>query len=222
MTSRPLFHAPLYFLLNLPSSRPALELAEEVIAGGVQAIQLRAKDVNAHDLYLTARALRPLTQKAGVLLIINDRLDIAQAVGADGVHLGKEDLPLDAARMLAPELLIGISCYGSIERAQIAVAGGADYVAFGAFYNSPTKPQAPTISLKVLEEARNLPVPRVVIGGITENRVPELMAAGADSVAVISAIQEDTSPEQASHRFSVALTKALQKRAQGEQPSESL
>ena len=205
MSTRKRFHAPLYFLLNLPSARPALELAQEAIAGGVDAIQLRAKEASAATLYETAQALRTMTRSAEVALIINDRLDVALAVDADGVHLGKEDLPLEAARALAPSLWIGVSCYGSVRRAEEAIAQGADYVAFGAFFNSPSKPQAPTIPLSTLREAQDLSVPVVAIGGITEATIPSLISAGAESVAVISAIQDAASPKNAAARCKQAL-----------------
>lgn len=195
----------LYFLLNLPCERDPLALAQEVIAGGVTTIQLRAKEASARELYEVALALQPLLKAQQVGLIINDRVDVAMAVGADGVHVGRDDLPVEEAKRIAPSLVIGASCYGDIERAHEMVASGADYIAFGSFFASPTKPQAPQIPLSVLEEARAIERPKVAIGGIQPHHVSTLCEAGADGVAVISAIQNAADPQQAASLFSKAL-----------------
>jgi len=190
----------LYYLLNIPSERDPIQLAQAALAGGVTAIQLRAKQSEARELFELATALKPITQQAGALLFINDRVDVALAANADGVHIGKDDLPLDVTRKMFPGL-IGVSCYGSIELAQKAVAGSADYVAFGSFYASPTKPHAPRLSFSILEEAKSLQVPTVAIGGITEKHVAPLFQAGVDGIAVISAIQNQPDPQQAAQNL---------------------
>ena len=160
------------------------------IDGGVRVIQYRNKTA-PHALRLEqARALKTLCAGSGAALIVNDHLDIAIAVNADGAHLGRED---GAARLgresLGPEKLLGISCYDSVERALDAERDGADHVAFGSFFPSRVKPGAVRASLDVLKRAkRDLELPIVAIGGITLDNAAQLIAAGAASLAVISAL----------------------------------
>ncbi len=158
--------------------------------GGATAIQYRNKTV-APDLRLQqARALRALCAARGATFIVNDDIDLAHAVGADGVHLGRDDAAIGEARArLQPGALIGASCYDSLERAEAAVAAGADYVAFGSFYPSSTKPQAARAALSLIVAAKaRWTVPVVAIGGITVANAAALIDAGADAVAVISAL----------------------------------
>lgn len=198
----------LYYVLDLPASREPLYLAESAIEGGVTAIQLRGKRESAASLYQFAQQLQPLLQQKGVALIINDRLDVALAVGADGVHLGKDDLPLAEARRLAPSLHIGISCYDDLQRARDAVEGHADYIAFGAFYVSESKPEATPVSIDILPQAKTLGCPIVAIGGITPEKSEPLWRAGVDGVAVISAIQNAEAPDAAARSFRKVMQKA--------------
>jgi thiamine-phosphate pyrophosphorylase len=161
---------------------------EAAIAGGAQAIQYRNK-----------AAPRPLRRKqaamlarvcgGGALLIVNDDIDLAREVGAAGVHLGEDDGDIGRAREnLGENMLIGVSCYNDLARAKRLVAEGADYVAFGSFHASPTKPGARRAEPALLRRARTLGVPVVAIGGITAANGRALVAAGADALAVVSAV----------------------------------
>ncbi len=199
----------LYYILDLPTGvRDPLELAREAIAGGATMLQLRGKHADGRELYQLALALKEVLTPFGVPLVVNDRLDVALAADADGVHLGADDLPYDAVRRLAPDILVGVSCYNSLQRARQFAAAGADYVAFGSFYPSPTKPQAKPASLSLLAEARQLDVPVVTIGGITLERASELIRAGADGICVISAIQNAPNPRAAAEALRTAIEDA--------------
>jgi len=176
---------------RLSAGRSNLEVLEAVMSGGAQIIQLREKDYSKRDLYRLAVTFREVTARAGVLLIINDYLDVALAVGADGVHLGQDDLPLTAARRLAPDLLIGISTQ-SLEEALAAEREGADYVNIGPVFATSTKagvdrglgPEA------VARVGSQLSVPFTVMGGITAANLDEVLAAGARRIAMITAITQ--------------------------------
>jgi len=200
----------LYFLLNLPYDGDCIQLVESVIQGGVTVIQLRGKDSSGRELYDTAERILPVLRKYNVGLVINDRVDVALAVGADGVHVGRDDLPVDVVKQIAPSLCVGATCYGDLLRAKKMAEKGADYLAFGAFFASPTKPEAPQIPLSVLEEARAFGLPLVAIGGIRPEFVASLRSSGADGVAVISAIQESEDPRLAALMFSEAWAKHRQ------------
>lgn len=160
------------------------------ILGGARVIQYRDKSDELQRRHAEAAALRRLTLAQQVPLLINDDVDLALAVGADGVHLGIDDADLADARARLPAgSLIGISCYNRFELAQQAAGQGADYIAFGSFYPSPTKPQAVRADTGLLRRARNeLAVPTVAIGGISPENGAALVAAGADMLAVISAV----------------------------------
>ncbi len=174
---------------RLSAGRSNLDLLEAAIRGGAKIIQLREKELATGDLYRMALAFRKITAEAGILLIINDRIDIALAVDADGVHLGQEDLPLSAARRIAPELLIGISTH-SREEALKAQGEGADYVNIGPIFTTRTKegvneflgPEAiPGI-------VAGLSVPFTVMGGIGGANIEKVVAQGAHRVAVVTAV----------------------------------
>ena len=159
------------------------------LTGGAALIQYRDKSRDGPRRAREARALREACTRHSVPLIINDDIDLATAIGADGVHLGADDAGVAEARQrLGHAAIIGVSCYGSIERARQLAAAGADYLAFGAFFASPTKPLAPRIDPRVLREARALGLPLVAIGGINADNARLLIDAGADFIAVISAI----------------------------------
>ena len=173
-----------------PETNETDALVEAVIAaldGGAAAVQYRAKHASTMRRDEQARALARVLAARGGIYIVNDDVELAQAVGADGVHLGRDDASVASARaVLGPERLIGVSCYDDFERARRAVAEGADYVAFGSFFASSTKPQAPRADPARLREARALGVPVVAIGGITAANAGSLVEAGADAVAVIA------------------------------------
>ena len=156
------------------------------LTGGAVTLQYRGKSADAATRREQAIALLALARTCRVPLIVNDEIDLALQIDADGVHLGSEDGDLAAARGRLPGKLLGASCYASLERARQAVAAGADYVAFGSVFPSPTKPGAARAPLSLFREARALGVPLVAIGGITSANAAELVRAGADWVAVIS------------------------------------
>lgn len=165
------------------------ETTDKLVKGGVKIIQLRAKGLASGQMLNAAKKMRELTQKKGALLIINDRIDIAVMSSADGVHLGQDDIQVEDARKLVKDFIIGISAH-SREEALNAESRGADYVSFGPIYATTTKKDAqePKGILKLIETASVLRVPVVAIGGITEERAPEVMNAGAHCVAMISDI----------------------------------
>jgi thiamine-phosphate pyrophosphorylase len=160
------------------------------IAGGATAIQYRNKTASPGLRLEQALALRRLCAAHGAMLIVNDDVDLASAIAADGVHLGRDDATIAAAReRLGSRALIGASCYDSLVRAEAAVAAGADYVAFGSFFASAVKPDAVRADTSLLSVAKmrwNVAV--VAIGGITAANAGSLLAAGADSVAALSAV----------------------------------
>jgi thiamine-phosphate pyrophosphorylase len=173
------------------------------IAGGATLVQYRNK-IAARDLRLEqASALKSLCRERGALLIVNDSIDVARAVDADGVHLGRDDGPAAPARAaLGLDKIVGISCYRSLETAQAALAAGADYVAFGSFFPSSVKPGAVRAPLELLTQARQtLAAPIVAIGGITAENGGALVRAGADALAVISAVFAMEDVEAAARAF---------------------
>ncbi|KPK09338.1 MAG: thiamine-phosphate synthase [Betaproteobacteria bacterium SG8_39] len=160
--------------------------AEHALQGGVRLLQYRSKDSDPQRQLEVARALRALCRRLGAAFIINDDVDLALAVDADGAHLGREDGDLTAARARLGRRLLGASCYDRLDLARAAVAAGADYVAFGSVYASPTKPAAVRAPLSLFGQARALGVPLCAIGGITLENAPTLIRAGADLLAVVS------------------------------------
>jgi len=156
------------------------------LAGGASAIQYRNKSAPDALRREQARALARLCAVRGALFIVNDDVDIAREVDADGVHIGEDDGGIARARaMLGPDRLIGVSCYNEWDRAQPAIDAGADYVAFGSFFASATKPAARRADPALLVRAASLPVPVVAIGGITSANATTLIDAGVAAVAVI-------------------------------------
>lgn len=169
-----------------PGSR-LLQSVEAAIRGGARLVQYRDKSRDGARRAAETRALLELCRGHGVPLLVNDDVELAAAVGADGVHLGKEDGEPALARVqLGPRAIIGVSCYDSLERAVAAAQEGADYVAFGSFFPSETKPGAERAPITLLTEAsRHLNIPLCAIGGITPENGKSLVEAGADMLAVI-------------------------------------
>lgn len=168
------------------------------LAAGIALLQYRNKSADAPLLLYQAERLHRLAREFKVPLLINDHIELARVIGADGVHLGGDDAPLELARAaLGAHALIGASCYADPERARAAVQRGADYIAFGAFATSATKPGAARASPALLTNASPLLVPRVAIGGIDALIAPQLVAAGADLLAVISFVYEAPDPASA-------------------------
>jgi thiamine-phosphate pyrophosphorylase len=174
----------------LAGGRPLPELVAAAVAGGARLVQYRDKTADKARRLEEARALAAVCRDAGALLIVNDDVELACAVQADGVHLGRDDAGIAAARArLGPDRLIGVSCYDRFDLALAARRAGADYVAFGSFFPSPTKPAAVRATLPLLEHGRReLDLPLVAIGGITPENGAALVAAGADMLAVIHAV----------------------------------
>lgn len=176
---------------------------EAALAGGARVVQYRSKSPDAALRRAQAEALIAVCRRALVPLIVNDDLELALAVGADGVHLGRDDGGIAAARArLGPRGLLGASCYDRIDLAERAVAAGADHVAFGSVFPSPTKPGAVRAPLSLFAEARaRLPVPLVAIGGVTPQNAAAVIDAGADALAVITAVFEAPDITAAAARF---------------------
>jgi thiamine-phosphate pyrophosphorylase len=169
--------------------RQHIEVARQLVRGGAKAIQLRYKGDDRDELLAIAQQLKSLCYENKVLFIINDYLDIALAVGADGLHLGQKDLPVKEARRLLPiDMLLGVSVT-TVEQAKAAQGGGADYIAVGSMYPTSSKETAKVVGLERLRKVRGVvSLPLVAIGGINKDNAGEVAAAGADGVAVISAI----------------------------------
>jgi thiamine-phosphate pyrophosphorylase len=193
------------------------EIVRMLLNGGASFIQLRDKEAIGRELLEQAMACLKLTRKAGATLIINDRVDVALTAGADGVHLGQDDLSVAEAREILGEgKIIGVSTH-SIDQFRAALKTSADYIAVGPVYSTMTKENPdPVVGLELIREARKLTDrPLVAIGGINHERAPEVIVAGADSVAVISALYPlpkkvdlTSKPEitQATRRFIEALS----------------
>lgn len=191
-----------------PDEADTAELLRKVrlaLQGGSKILQYRNKIADAALRLEQAMALRTLTAEFAVPLIINDDAALAQQVDADGVHLGGEDGSVAVARaLLGSDKLIGVSCYNRIELARVAVRQGADYVAFGSFFASTVKPDAVAASIELLRQARNeIAVPMVAIGGITVKNGESLLAAGANALAVISAVFGAADIQGAARQFAV-------------------
>ena len=175
------------------------------LAGGAAAIQYRNKTADPALRRAQAMALAGVHARRGGIYIVNDDAELAGAVGADGVHVGEDDGSIAAARaIVGPDRIIGVSCYDDLARARAAVAAGADYVAFGSFFASTVKPEARHADIALLGEARVLGVPVVAIGGITAANARELRRAGADAVAVISAVFAASDVEAAARAVAAA------------------
>ncbi|WP_241085130.1 thiamine phosphate synthase [Candidatus Vondammii sp. HM_W22] len=175
---------------RLASDSILSQLVELALAGGAKIIQYRDKTDNLKRRCQEAQSLLSLCRAMQVPLIINDDVELAFTIGADGVHLGKEDDDIASARRkLGPEAIIGISCYNQFNKAISARAAGADYIAFGRFHSSTTKPAAVAANPGLLIRARKeLNIPVVAIGGITPDNGGPLIAAGADMLAVVHAV----------------------------------
>lgn len=184
---------------SLPAGRDLVGTVEAALRGGVQAIQLREKDMSAAELYPLARDLRQLTRHYSARLLINDRIDVALAVDADGVHLGNHSLPVAVARqLLGKERLIGVSTHHPRE-VLCAAEVGANFVTFGPIYATPSKlPYGAPVGLDPLAEICGAaPLPVFALGGVTATRLPELSAVGCRRVAVIGAVLRAEDPEAA-------------------------
>lgn len=181
--------------ITLQSRFSHVELTRQAIAGGADTIQFRQKSGSTREMIDVARRMKSLCGKAGVSFIVNDRLDVALAAEADGIHLGQDDFPLPLARkLLGSDKIIGGSA-SDMEEARICLSEGADYVGFGPVFPTTSKDDAgPVSGIERLKEiVENIPLPIIVIGGVSAENTPAVMRAGAAGIAVISAVccQED-------------------------------
>ena len=181
------------YLITPPALDPARfakELKEAFAGGDVASLQLRLKDVDDDTVRRAARVLKPIAQERGLAFIMNDRPDLAAELDCDGVHVGEEDAPyVEARRLLGPDRIVGVTCGASRHRAIAAAEAGADYVAFGAFFPSTTKAAKHHADPELLRDwSETTVVPCCAIGGITQQNCGPLVEAGADFLAVISAI----------------------------------
>lgn len=190
---------------DLDDTTALLARVEPLLGAGITWLQYRNKTAGAALRQQQAQALAQRCAAHAVPLIINDDARLARAVGAAGVHLGEDDGDIAAARsLLGPQAIIGASCYDELALAQRAVAGGASYVAFGAFFPTRSKQTQRRATPALLADAAALAVPRVAIGGITPDNTPGLVAAGADLVAVIAGVFDATDPVAAVHAYQQA------------------
>jgi thiamine-phosphate pyrophosphorylase len=172
------------------------------VIGYAALLQYRNKSADPALRREQAVALLPLCREFGLPLVVNDDWRLAKAVGADGTHLGEDDGELRAARArMGADAVLGASCYDDIARAEDATAAGASYLAFGAFFPSPTKPNARRATLDLLRASARFGLPRVAIGGITPDNAPLLVAAGVDLIAVISGVFDATDPAAAARAY---------------------
>ena len=187
---------------TLLSDEQLLTSVEQVINGGAQIIQYRDKSANQPRRLQQAQQLLELCRRHGVTFIINDDVALAAAIGADGVHLGRDDGDIASARRALEDGVIGVSCYNQWPLAEAAVVAGADYIAFGAFFPSATKPNAVRAAPELLQRSRReLTVPVVAIGGITPENGRELIEAGADMLAVVQGVFAQPDIHTAARRY---------------------
>ena len=196
--------SPLYVILDrsVARGRALPELLEAVLAGGCRMVQLREKAMPVSELFPVAQVLRRRSREAGALFIVNDRADLALALDADGLHLGQDDLPgIAGRRLLRPGMILGVSTHDA-GQARRALADGADYIAVGSMFPTGTKPGFQLVGPDLIRRLRpEIAIPLVAIGGITEDNCEEVVSAGADAVAVISAVCAAADPETATRRF---------------------
>ena len=201
----------LYVILDRAAARgrDLLTILDATLAGGCRLVQLREKEWPSGRLLPMAERLRDRCRAAGATFVVNDRLDLALALGADGVHLGQDDLPPAAARpLLRPGMILGLSTH-SLEQARAAQAAGAGYVAVGSMFPTGTKPDFQLVGPELIGKLRGeISVPLIGIGGITHDNVAQVIHAGADGVAVISAVCAAPDPEAATRRFLGAIESA--------------
>lgn len=190
--------------------RALSDCVEQAIAGGATFVQLREKEMPQIAMVLRARTIAPVCRKAGVPFVVNDDVEVARIVEADGVHVGQGDAAVsDARAKLGPDAIVGVSVQ-TVEQALVAQADGADYLGVGAVFGTPTKPDAADVGtdgLAAICAAVDIPV--VAIGGLNERTIPELAGTGADGAAVVSAIFAAEDIEEETRRLRAAVQAAL-------------
>jgi thiamine-phosphate pyrophosphorylase len=204
-----LSEARLYLVCDArPGGRALPEVLEAALAGGVDVVQLRDKQLSDEALTAAAREAGALCAARGALLIVNDRPAVALAASADGVHVGQEDMPVSAVReLVGEELLVGLSTHAP---AEIDAAGAADYIGVGPVHATPTKPGRPAVGLELVRyAAAHAPCPFFAIGGLSAENVGDVLDAGATRVAVVRAIAEAPDPEAAARALRDTLDGAV-------------
>ncbi len=201
---------------NLSAGRHTESIVEAAIAGGVDVVQVREKNRTAAERLALARRLREPTAEADISLIVNDRVDIAVAADADGVHLGQDDLPIaDAREQLGAYATIGQSV-STVEQAREAAMAGADYLGVGPIYDTDSKADATAAigveTVEAIADAVDLPI--VGIGGVTADRAPAVVAAGADGVAVITAITAADDPAEATRELAAGVAEGKRRQTE--------
>ena len=198
------------------AGRSTLEIVDALVAAGCHILQLREKSLTKRAYYELAKEVRDRTH--GLLLICNDHLDVALAVGADGVHLGTDDLPLEAARKLAPDLILGASTH-NLDEALAAERAGADYVNLGPVFPTKTKEgHDHFLGIQgVSDIAPRIQVPFTVMGGIKEEHIPDLVAAGARHIALVTAVTKAPDPLAAARRLRERIRTALAEQSHASQ-----
>lgn len=173
---------------NLTPDDTVHSYVEDALRAGASIVQYRNKTKSDEEVEEVCRTLQALCSQYDVPFIIDDRPYLAAKIQADGIHIGKDDMSLDEARKIFPKGIIGVSCYGSIRKAREAQEEGADYVAFGSFFSSPTKPHSGIISMNVLQKAKEaVNIPICAIGGISQTNIGEVAAKNIDMISVVSA-----------------------------------
>lgn len=187
---------------SMSEGHSTIEIVRAALAGGIRLIQLREKELSTREFVKLAEEVRELADEAEALLIINDRLDVAMCVGADGVHLGQDDLPVNEARRIAPDLIIGASTH-SVKQAVEAQKHGASYINIGPIFPTETKRWNENFlgldGVKKISKA--ISIPFTVMGGIKKEHIPELLSAGARTIAVVTAITAANDPERAAREL---------------------
>ena len=200
---------------DLSRGRPLIDVVGAAIQGGVTCVQLREKTCSTREFLTQAVSIKEFLKERGIPLIINDRIDIALVVQADGVHLGQSDMPLELAQRILPEtMIVGISAE-SPEDAESAEKGGADYISVSPVFGTPTKTDtAPPLGIEGIREIRRrVKIPIVGIGGLNEINSADIIRAGADGIAVVSAIMAADNPEETARRLKQTIMQAKQNEA---------
>ncbi len=206
------FDLTLYLVTDrgLAKSGSLEEVVEKAVQGGATLVQLREKEGDTGELYEKAKALKEILAPYHIPLIIDDRIDVALAVDADGVHVGQSDMPADAARkLIGPDKILGVSAH-NLEEALKAEKDGADYLGVGAMYPTATKKDANVTSKEELEKIRNtVHIPLVAIGGINAQTIPDFAKGSTDGFAIVSAIMAAEDPKQTAGELKRLIQKTL-------------
>ena len=185
---------------NLTPDENVHAYVQEALKAGANIVQYRNKTKSDDEVEEVCRALQAMCSQYDVPFIIDDRPHLATKIHADGIHIGKDDMSLEEARKIFPKGIIGVSCYGSIRKAKEAQEEGADYVAFGSFFPSPTKPHSGVISMNVLHKAKEaIDIPVCAIGGIDQTNIAEIAATKTDMISVVSAVFKGNVQENVSN-----------------------